>query len=998
MTSGFGAPTTGSVETQALRAINSREQSFVNKDFVRNISWLNNSVDTLSQYTQLLQKGVDKANQNVIEQIQGFAADLFVLLAGGEPTGIDLGDLKYVLQGIGALLGINPDTPFPMNLIEAAGNLLEQFLIPLPQFTDIIFDSIALWAEDLGLSQAFIDSLQELNDAIQGLATTVGDFFGNIGELLSVFGLDFSWLGGIWDLVSGIFDGLSFSLKPIFEALSYIAVPVIDALTWVVELVTAVLNPLANIGGGQVDEEGQNAIPPVSDKTTVWSVGSNQATLWVHDGLEKAFRTTGNATAKRVLQQQGLAVQPGKVLKLGGNMKWSGIPGASQGLKIVAVFFMDLNEVGSLTVDIPAGHPASSTGYQAVEREITVPNNVNIVKVGAVVDTSLTMGTVWVKDLSLKTKGAVKLSLIDGLVEFLQALVPWNFFDNIIGMVGAGISDILEWFGGLFKRGEPVNAEDLYGTPNPSLFDTIPLGAISDFKTNYLANPFFLDADAIAANPEWLQDTTKSYNDTGASAKIVADGFEHTMSSNGMTVRPKQKCEFAVYATWETVTGTGPWIQLVAEASYKGEVVKETILDSESPTTGTLNGWVELEGEYKVPDDDELMVDEIRLQLRILSSGTAGTVWFSNGWMSKGAVPRIAPLDWIQDLPESLQGIDEFVQGVIDTMIEIIDGIPLFGGTLGDLFEKVWDWFEDTLATAAQAADALLHGLGLSKLFTRVFGVTEAAGLAETEEAVLALNGRIVALEGGGNVITWTIGGIWNNPTPTEHNLITFVCVNGGDGGDKGGLAIEETAKGGLSGGYIQRSFYTDELPATVAITVGAGGAGYSVSGTGGGPGGAGAVSSFGTLLVGLKGVGAVFKPGGAIPYDTGVAPGNGGNGAFLNELTGNNSWRVWAGATHGTGGPFAPGGRAGFGNLTVEAAGKPGAAAPANIPSGGGGGGGGSNTTQSFQNSGAGGNGGFPGGGGGGGARDQGAVSASYRNGGNGAAGCLYEIRHWEQ
>ena len=253
MTSGFGAPTTGSVETQALRAINSREQSFVNKDFVRNISWLNNSVDTLSQYTQLLQKGVDKANQNVIEQIQGFAADLFVLLAGGEPTGIDLGDLKYVLQGIGALLGINPDTPFPMNLIEAAGNLLEQFLIPLPQFTDIIFDSIALWAEDLGLSQAFIDSLQELNDAIQGLATTVGDFFGNIGELLSVFGLDFSWLGGIWDLVSGIFDGLSFSLKPIFEALSYIAVPVIDALTWVVELVTAVLNPLANIGGGQVD-------------------------------------------------------------------------------------------------------------------------------------------------------------------------------------------------------------------------------------------------------------------------------------------------------------------------------------------------------------------------------------------------------------------------------------------------------------------------------------------------------------------------------------------------------------------------------------------------------------------------------------------------------------------------------------------------------------------------------------------------------------------------
>ena len=94
MTGMFGGPASPSIEAKGLRRIDSREQPFVNKDFVRNISWLNNSVDTLAGYTEQLQKGVDAANQNFIEQIQAFIADLFIIFAGGEPTGIDFGDLK----------------------------------------------------------------------------------------------------------------------------------------------------------------------------------------------------------------------------------------------------------------------------------------------------------------------------------------------------------------------------------------------------------------------------------------------------------------------------------------------------------------------------------------------------------------------------------------------------------------------------------------------------------------------------------------------------------------------------------------------------------------------------------------------------------------------------------------------------------------------------------------------------------------------------------------
>ena len=71
MPSGFGAPAAQSIEASALKSIDSSTKTFVNKDFVKNISWLNQSVDTLSAYTQKLQQGVDSANQNVIEQIQG---------------------------------------------------------------------------------------------------------------------------------------------------------------------------------------------------------------------------------------------------------------------------------------------------------------------------------------------------------------------------------------------------------------------------------------------------------------------------------------------------------------------------------------------------------------------------------------------------------------------------------------------------------------------------------------------------------------------------------------------------------------------------------------------------------------------------------------------------------------------------------------------------------------------------------------------------------------
>lgn len=422
---GFGAAQPGSVETRSLTAINSRNQSFANKDFVKNIAWLNNSVDTLSSYTQLLQKGVDNANQNFIEQIQGFAADLFVLFAGGEPTGIDIGDLKYVFQGLGALLGVNPDTPFPLNLVDAANHLFGNWIVPLPQFTDVIFDAMTAWAEDLGLSEEFINSLKALSEAIVTLNTDVEDFITDLFSLLNIFGTDFGVLEPFWNALSALFGDIDMpSLEPVLQAISNVGVPVINSLTWVVETVDSLIKPLGRISGGSISDKGENVLPAVSNKTTQWTVGSGTSTMWVYDDTEKAFKTVGSGITKSVITQHKYEVIPGNKLELKGSMKWLGIPFSSNGFQIAATFYSDETVIETIPITIPTEHGITG-GWETVSTIITVPPAVNRMKVGAWIDGTITTGTVWVKDLSISSVGLISKVLVDGLVEeLLGLLVP----------------------------------------------------------------------------------------------------------------------------------------------------------------------------------------------------------------------------------------------------------------------------------------------------------------------------------------------------------------------------------------------------------------------------------------------------------------------------------------------------------------------------------------------------------------------------------------------
>lgn len=453
MTASFGAPAPTSNETGALRQINSQQQTFVNKDFVKNISWLNQSVDVLSAYTQKLQAGVDSANSNVIDQIQGLIADIMTVFAGGEPTGINLGDLRYVFQAIGAMLGINPDTPFPLNLIEASTHWFDNFIAPLDQLSDMIWHSIEAWAEDLGFSDAAVDAMEEFNDAVINWYNGLDEAFGTIGEILvdffKVLGLgsgsmNLGPLGEFWNnIVQHIQDILEGPEQTLLAILSNVVVVIMKALTWIVN----VTNPMNLFGSTGIKFVGPQLAPVVSGATTDWSVGSNLATSWVYDattnreGSDGAFKTSGNSSAKRVLSQVIQQCTPGVSYYLSGWIKWDSIPANVDTLGLCVVFYSGSTEISTTNVNIATGHGATG-GWQQLSQVIVVPQSVDGFKLGARVSNSVASGTVWVNGLSYTMEQPLAQGILDGILAFPQHVV-----DSVVG----GLQNTVDWVVGIIQ-------------------------------------------------------------------------------------------------------------------------------------------------------------------------------------------------------------------------------------------------------------------------------------------------------------------------------------------------------------------------------------------------------------------------------------------------------------------------------------------------------------------------------------------------------------------
>jgi len=797
---GFGPPQPASVESGALRQIDSSTKTFVNKDFVKNMAWLNQSVDTLSAYTQKLQAGVDSANKNVVDQIQGVIADIFVLIAGGEPTGIDLGDLKYILQAIGSLFGINPNTPFPLNLIEAIGHMFDQFIVPLPQFTDVIFDAILAWAVSLGFSEEAVDAIREFDDAVVDLYHGIDDTFDVIGDMFTAIfkafglgtgGINLSGLEGFWAAISSFLDNiLEGPNELLMNVLSNIVVFIFKSLTWLVKFI----NPSNLLGSTGMRFIGPQLVPDVSGSTVDWTVGSNINTGWVFDstvthtsadqintGINTgwwtvphyttdtspgSFKTIGNGVAKRVLTQEITPTIPGKSYFLSGYIKWSSIPVNEDTVGPCLVFYSGATEVTQTNVNLPQGHGATGD-WVKISQIIVAPQNVDGFKIGCRITPSFNSGTVWIDDISCTGEQSLGAgiaqgildfprNLVSGIIDYIDGIVTFFFGENnILSKVLASIIPGLD--ATVITTGKfAQDMIDGLDSAIQAIWDGIN-GVITDL--GQLIHDLWYDP--IGTIGQIGQNMVEGLS---TALTNLGNGISDLVSDLGQLLYDLWNDPVKVIANLLASMIPG----LDASKIISGQLAQDMVNGLTTALTDLANGV-----NSALTNLGQLLYDLWHNPIEVIANLAA--VMIPGLDASKITSGQYA-MEMVAGLNDALTNLGNWVQDVIDAVIGGLTGIPIVGGVIQGIIDGIESLFNGLFgqpAPAATLAAQAVPALDASKIQTGTLDATIVPALdgAKIQTGTVAAD-RIAALDAA-KIQTGTFG-----TTRIADNAITNAKVN----------------------------------------------------------------------------------------------------------------------------------------------------------------------------------------------------------------------------
>ncbi|AHZ95390.1 minor tail protein [Mycobacterium phage Damien] len=451
--SGYGSYQYESPESRALGSITAESYD---KDQAKNLIKLNNDVSYMAAYMRKMQKGIDEANQNFIQQIQSFINDVVVLLGGGTAQGFDFGDLKYILQMVGALLGLG-DANFPLSSFEAVWHMLSTYIFPTAQFADVInalIDSVIAGALDL------LGEVPIVGEAVEQFAMYISLIRDWIGGLDEAF-------GGLINLLGGIFGGVDFNDLPspqqVWQGVfNTFLKPLLNFLEGLINPLTGMIFPwkLPPISFGQITSDKTNFLPLGSfpegsipdDPDWLLNLlyprtqdGTGAAEV-VCDGTRKALRSGESPT-------DIVPVTKGQQFTVECYVAYEDFVGTGEPIRLEVVPFIGDERQNIILIDKyePTTPTLDWPGHR-MGGEYTVPEGVTGIQTRIYITEDALEGTLWFDDVTFGSSGKFHIDWVDGLPEELQSIFSrWQLtIDTIVNSIrntnifGFELSDIAE--------------------------------------------------------------------------------------------------------------------------------------------------------------------------------------------------------------------------------------------------------------------------------------------------------------------------------------------------------------------------------------------------------------------------------------------------------------------------------------------------------------------------------------------------------------------------
>jgi len=579
-------------ESQTTRALGSiTPESYDYRDQGKTISKLVTDVSYMAGLQRKMQKGIDDANKNFVQQIQSLFTDLLVILGGSGDTGFDWGDLKYIFQAIGAMFGLQPGMGLPINIFSAAWHFFSNYILPVGNFEEAInvfIDSFIATALDIfGEVPIVGEALQQLAVIISNLRDSLGPVFDALENLFSVF--DGDWASGAMGWFSDLMQGLNEIFSPIIG-------PVNNVLSQIFGIISG------------------------------WTTG-----------------------------------------------------------------FVEL--------------------------------------LGDAVDVITNI-----------------LRMVTGGLDYTQ-FNNSNF--NPITVIATMIGHLIQ--NGILGIASALNADNIFGILRSWNIPFLPLAHLTNTAgPNLLVEPGFDDSDSIQLGVGWTWDNTQGHTSNGC-AKATAGGFKREMVSIQVQCAEGDKFSVGGWLKWASIVYTGTPISVkvnkysLSATGVPTFISADDILVPVAPATNQPT-WLNLTGTYTVPAG----VDAIRLSMQVSAATSAGNIWFDDfelkkqgttvpqSWIANlvddltSLVNNLGTLTWnllnntgavlgeisqglITGLDTALNGLNSFIQNVIEGVIQAIKGVPFVGAGMADMTATLTGYKKDVKDVQVATKNFVMSSMAVTR-------------------------------------------------------------------------------------------------------------------------------------------------------------------------------------------------------------------------------------------------------------------------------------------